>query len=96
MPGKRRAAARRQVLGSPFLAHVSLREDRVQPGVHPFTIPLIKDGELDLNFTTPVTFLVGENGSGKSTLLEALAWALGFSSQGGSRDNSYADIDSLR
>jgi predicted ATPase len=91
MPGKRRASAPRQVLGSPFLTHISLREDRVQPGVHPFTIPLIKDGELDLNLTTPVTFLVGENGSGKSTLLEALAWALGFSAQGGSRDNSYAE-----
>jgi predicted ATPase len=96
MPSKRKTQAPRQILGSPFVTRVSLREDRVQPGVHPFTIPLIKDGELDLNLTTPVTFLVGENGSGKSTLLEALAWALGFSSQGGSRDNSYADIDSLR
>lgn len=78
-------------MGSPFLAHVSLREDRVQKGVHPFTIPLLESENFELNFTTPVTFLVGENGSGKSTLLEALAWALGFSAQGGSRDNSYAE-----
>jgi predicted ATPase len=48
-------------------------------------------GELDLAFTTPVTFLVGENGSGKSTLLEALAWALGFGAQGGAKDNSFAE-----
>jgi energy-coupling factor transporter ATP-binding protein EcfA2 len=47
--------------------------------------------DFELNFTTPVTFLVGENGSGKSTLLEAIAWALGFNSQGGNRDNSYAE-----
>ncbi|NJO35953.1 MAG: AAA family ATPase [Rhodospirillales bacterium] len=52
-------------------------------------MPLIN--ELDLSLTTPVTFLVGENGSGKSTLLEALAWALGFSSQGGAKDNSYLE-----
>src|SRR5690606_25402805 len=45
----------------------------------------------NLAFTTPVTFLVGENGSGKSTLLEGLAWALGFNSQGGAKDNSYSE-----
>lgn len=31
----------------------------------------------EIQFTAPVTFLVGENGSGKSTLLEALAAAVG-------------------
>ena len=79
-----------RTLGSPFLTRVSLNEGRIQAGVHPFTIPLIEQG-LDISFTAPVTFLVGENGSGKSTLLEALAWALGFNAQGGSRDNSYAE-----
>lgn len=76
--------------GSPFLIDVALREERVQPGVHPFDLPLLENG-LSLRFTTPVTFLVGENGSGKSTLLEALAWALGYGGQGGARDNSYAE-----
>lgn len=76
--------------GSPFLVHLGLREDRVQPGVHPFTLPLFENG-FELELTTPVTFLVGENGSGKSSLLEALAWALGFGMQGGARDNSYAE-----
>ncbi|WP_431450830.1 AAA family ATPase, partial [Enterococcus faecalis] len=33
-----------------------------------------------------VTFLVGENGSGKSTLMEAMAVALGFNAEGGSRN----------
>lgn len=88
-----KARAQPRILGSPFLTRVSLKHDKVQPGVHPFTIPLLQQ-ELNLTFTTPVTFLVGENGSGKSTLLEALAWALGFNAQGGNRDNSYAeDVD---
>ena len=78
------------VIGSPFLTNVRLHEDRVVEGVHPFTIRSIMRG-LPLTFSTPVTFLVGENGSGKSTLLEALAWALGFSDQGGDRTNAYAE-----
>jgi predicted ATPase len=48
-------------------------------------------GDLALPFTTPVTFFVGENGSGKSTLLEAIAWAVGFGSQGGSRDHRFEE-----
>lgn len=39
-----------------------------------------------LNFAKPVTFFVGENGTGKSTLLEAIAVAMGFNPEGGSRD----------
>jgi predicted ATPase len=85
-----KSPVRQRTLGSPFLTGVSLNQGRVQAGVHPFTIPLLGQ-KLDLTFTTPVTFLVGENGSGKSTLLEALAWALGFNAQGGNRDNSFTE-----
>ncbi|MEP6764826.1 MAG: AAA family ATPase, partial [Gemmatimonadaceae bacterium] len=60
------------------------------PGVYPFNIPILRE-DFELEFTTPVTFLVGENGSGKSTILEALAWSAGFNAQGGSRDNHFAD-----
>jgi predicted ATPase len=66
-----------------------LREDRIQHGVHPFEIPILRGG-LDLRLTTPVTFLVGENGTGKSSLLEALAWSVGFGAQGGGRDHRIA------
>ncbi|WP_331683249.1 AAA family ATPase [Blautia sp.] len=38
----------------------------------------------NLEFTSPITFFVGENGSGKSTLLEAIAIAAGFNPEGGS------------
>ena len=76
--------------GSPFLTGVTLRQDRAQPGTHPFDIPILRDG-LALTFANPVTFLVGENGSGKSTLLEALAWSVGFGTQGGNRDHRFEE-----
>jgi predicted ATPase len=91
MPAKRKTRTPHRTLGSPFLTQVSLKPDKIQRGVHPFTTALLEHEDLDLGFTTPVTFLVGENGSGKSTLLEGLAWALGFNQQGGSKDNSYAE-----
>lgn len=52
----------------------------------------------NLEFNKPVTFLVGENGSGKSTLIEAIAVALGFNPEGGSKnfnfstENSHSDL----
>jgi predicted ATPase len=55
-----------------------------------FDIPLIRDG-LEVEFTTPVTFFVGENGSGKSSILEGLAWSVGFGAQGGSRDHQFVE-----
>jgi predicted ATPase len=76
--------------GSPFLTHVGLKEDKVQPGVYPFTLPVLEES-IDLEFSTPVTYFVGENGTGKSTLLEALAWAAGFGQSGGHRDQSFAE-----
>ena len=48
----------------------------------PLQLPWIQDFELE--FTTPVTFFIGENGSGKSTLLEALAERSGLPAGGGS------------
>jgi predicted ATPase len=90
MPKKPASRAPSALPGSPFLGGIGLKPEYVQPGVHPFTSPLLANG-LNLRFTTPVTFLVGENGAGKSSLLEALAWAVGFGAQGGARDNSYTE-----
>ncbi len=87
---KQTRGVRTGVTGSPFLTQIALQSDRLQPGVHPFTLPLFEFG-LELELTTPITFLVGENGSGKSSLLEAIAWACGFGAQGGSRDSSFAE-----
>jgi predicted ATPase len=48
----------------------------------PFDLPAVAALE-QLRFDAPVTFVVGENGAGKSTLIEAIGWALGFDSSGG-------------
>jgi predicted ATPase len=88
MPPRSRSKSGRVVDGSPFLTSVTLHDDRRVPGTHPFDIPILL-GDFGLSLTTPVTFFVGENGSGKSTLLEAIAWAVGFGAQGGSRDHHY-------
>ena len=80
------------ITGSPFLTRVTLRGDRVQPGVHPFSMPILADG-LSLEFTTPVTFFVGENGAGKSSVLEAIAWSTGFGVHGGNRDHQFVEAE---
>ena len=90
MPPRSSPSARRVTSGSPFLTHVYLRMERTTPGLHPFDLPIVRDG-FELSITTPVTILVGENGSGKSTLLEAIAWSAGFAAQGGDREQQFAD-----
>ncbi|MEJ5929082.1 AAA family ATPase [Corynebacterium sp. H128] len=44
-------------------------------------------------FDVPVTFIVGENGSGKSTLVEAIAVALGFNAEGGSKNMNFGTVN---
>lgn len=55
---------------------VYLRAMRRRPGTSPdgfpWTVPLVASLEA-IEFTSPVTFFVGENGSGKSTVLEGVA-----------------------
>ncbi len=58
------------------LQSVSLNRTQQPPDGHPFDVPVIRALKT-IEFTTPVTFLVGENGSGKSTFLEAVACAAG-------------------
>jgi predicted ATPase len=71
---------------APFIQNVRTVPERIDPATYPFTIRAFSRG-IDLTFTSPVTFFVGENGSGKSTLLEALAEGCGFNPEGGSRDH---------
>lgn len=58
------------------------------PDHYPFNIAAIRylSKVNDLLLEKPVTFFVGENGTGKSTLIEAIAVAMGFNGEGGSRD----------
>jgi predicted ATPase len=74
----------------PLIRGVSLRREDVPDfDAYPFSMPAVRAlSRLDLS--TPVTLLAGENGSGKSTLIEALAVAVGFNPEGGSRNMSVA------
>jgi predicted ATPase len=68
-----------------YVREIVLRREKVPDvGRYPFALPVLTAFDR-LAFDRPVTFLVGENGSGKSTLLEAIAVALGFNAEGGSR-----------
>lgn len=57
----------------------------------PFSMPIFKNG-LTINFTSPITFIVGENGTGKSTLLENIAYKVGFNILGGNKNHMYDDL----
>jgi predicted ATPase len=54
------------------LRSIALKDSDQLPDQFPFNVPVIRSLQ-ELNFSTEVTFFVGENGSGKSTLLEAIA-----------------------
>jgi len=79
----------RSKLTAPFLLRIAAIEEKREDGRFPFTLPFMRRGGFALDFTHPVTFLVGENGTGKSSLLKAIARNTGFNSRGGSRDNDY-------
>jgi predicted ATPase len=79
----------------PYLLHASFRPD-VDPNYdeYPFNVPAVR--ELDrIEFHPNVTFFVGENGSGKSTVLEAIAVALGFGAEGGTKNVQFRTVDSV-
>jgi len=56
------------------LQSISLRQDTPLPDSFPYNVPVIRNLDT-LEFSSSLTFFVGENGSGKSTLLEAIAAA---------------------
>jgi len=72
----------------PFLKSIRTVPELIRPNQYPFTIPALSNG-LNINFSSNVTFLVGENGSGKSTILEAIAEGCEFNLSGGNRNHSY-------
>lgn len=70
----------------PYLKSIELKRDNITSfAEYPYSIPAVK--ELDfLDFHPDVTFFVGENGAGKSTLIEAIALAMGFGPEGGTKN----------
>jgi len=77
------------VISSQYISRISLQRDKVESFEHyPFALPAVR--ELDqLDMHPKVTFIVGENGSGKSTLLEAVAVAMGFNAEGGTKNFNF-------
>jgi predicted ATPase len=79
------------------LKSITLREIPESENQFPFNLPLIRSfGQLE--FSSPVTFLVGENGTGKSTLLEAIAIAAGSIAVGSQelrRDSTLSAVKKL-
>ena len=78
----------------PYLREVSLKTEKIATWDRfPFTIPAIKNLNR-LQFSPTVTFIVGENGSGKSTLIEAIAVAMGFNPEGGTKNFNFGTRES--
>jgi predicted ATPase len=78
------------VLPKHFAARVTLLRDKVESfDDYPFSVPVVRMLE-SIELHPKMTFLVGENGSGKSTLLEAMAVALEFNAEGGSRNFNFS------
>ncbi|AOS80313.1 MULTISPECIES: AAA family ATPase [Hydrogenophaga] len=74
------------MISSQFISRISLRRDQVESfDRYPFSLPAIRTLE-PLEPHPKVSFFIGENGSGKSTLLEAIAVAMGFNPEGGSKN----------
>lgn len=69
----------------PYLLGLTLKEGAPKSEHYPFHLPLIRC--LDVEFTSPVTFFVGENGTGKSTVIEAIAALCHLPVSGGSRND---------
>jgi predicted ATPase len=78
---------------SHYLRSISVRWDDVEDrGIYPFDLPVIRELK-EINFSPTVTYIVGDNGTGKSTLLEAIAVAVGFNPEGGSRNMNFSTIE---
>ena len=78
-----------------FIKQIRLDRLPIEKG-YPWGLPVVKNLAKagGLEFHSPVTFFVGENGIGKSTLIEAIALAMGFNPEGGSKSFRFSTEDS--
>ncbi len=79
----------------PYLKEISIEPERTaRSNEYPFDIPAVAKLGV-LRFHPDVTFFVGENGTGKSTILEAVALAMGFGPEGGTRNMLFNTADTV-
>lgn len=79
----------------PYLLSASFRPDaELDFTAYPFNIPAVEEIE-SITFHPDLTFFVGENGSGKSTVLEAIAVALGYGAEGGTKNVQFRTTESV-
>lgn len=74
----------------PYLREIQLKKNNIDCfDIYPYNISALKNFS-SLEFHPNVTFFVGENGTGKSTLIEAIAVALGFNAEGGTKHSTFS------
>ena len=79
---------------SQYLLEAKLKREGVPTfSEYPFNLNAIRNLQ-KLRFHPAMTYIVGENGSGKSTFLEAIAVALGFNPEGGTRNFGFSTSQS--
>ncbi|MBZ9993260.1 AAA family ATPase [Mesorhizobium sp. BH1-1-4] len=79
-------------LKAPYLKRILLDPERVADWEkYPWNLPLFRGHAFELEFTAPITIIVGENGTGKSTLLEAIGALAGYDEAGGGK--GYRPVD---
>ena len=76
-----------------YIEAVSINWDRIDRNSYLRDIEALRELQ-SIQFHKPVTFFVGENGTGKSTMLEAIAVAMGFNPEGGSKNYRFSTYDS--
>lgn len=72
-----------------YIKKISLKRNEIENfDIYPFNVEIVRNFE-ELEFTSPVTFFVGENGIGKSTFIEAIAISCGLNPEGGTQNFNF-------
>ena len=76
-----------------YISKIRNLKPKKERKAYPYNIKALRN-LTELEFTNPITFIVGENGMGKSTLVEAIAIQAGFNPEGGSRNFNFETMSS--
>ena len=76
-----------------YISKIRNLKPKKERKAYPYNIKALRN-LTELEFTNPITFIVGENGMGKSTLVEAIAIQAGFNPEGGSRNFNFETMNS--